>query len=100
MKRILMTAALAMSLPLMGGASPALAASHRGLALAIIGVGQHDFLYEDNLAYAERLRAAGVPVRLREYPALNHGFFSFTRVSEGSLQAAQQLCADLRELLA
>jgi acetyl esterase/lipase len=81
-------------------ASPALAARHRGLAPAIIGVGQHDFLYEDNLAYSERLRAAGVPVRLREYPALNHGFFSFTRVSEGSLRAAQQLCADLRESLA
>ncbi|HEY6513971.1 MAG TPA: alpha/beta hydrolase [Burkholderiaceae bacterium] len=80
-------------------ASPALAERHAGLAPAIIGVGAHDFLYEDNLAYAARLQAAGVPVLLRQYPALNHGFFSFTRVSPGSLQAAQQLCADLRGLL-
>jgi acetyl esterase len=80
-------------------ASPALATRHTGLAAAIIGVGQHDFLYQDNLAYAERLRAAGVPLLLREYPELNHGFFSFTKVSTGSLHAAQQLCADLRRRL-
>jgi len=80
-------------------ASPA-KARLSGLAPAIIGVGHHDFLYEDNLAYAALLRAAGVDVLLREYPTLNHGFFSFTRVSDGSLQASQQLCADLRGRLA
>ena len=75
-------------------ASP-LYASHAGLAPAILGVGPHDFLYGDNMAYAQALRAAGVPLTLREFPTLNHGFFSYTAISEDSLHAAQQLCADL-----
>jgi acetyl esterase len=77
-------------------ASPLHAARHAGLAPAILGVGQHDFLYADNMAYAEALRAAQVPLCLREYPTLNHGFFSYTAISQDSLQAAQQLGADLK----
>ncbi len=76
-------------------ASP-LYASHAGLAPAILGVGPHDFLYADNMAYAAVLRAAQVPLTLREFPTLNHGFFSYTAISEDSLHAAQQLCADLK----
>lgn len=76
-------------------ASPLHAASHTGLAPAILGVGSHDFLYADNMAYAQVLRAAGVPLSLREYPSLNHGFFSYTAISAESLRAAQELCADL-----
>jgi acetyl esterase/lipase len=78
-------------------ASPRHAASHAGLAPAILGVGQHDFLYGDNLAYAAALRAAQVPLTLREFPTLNHGFFSYTAISPDSLQAAQRLCADLAD---
>ena len=32
-----------------------------GLAPVILGVGSHDFLYRDNVAYAASLRAAGYP---------------------------------------
>ena len=77
-------------------ASPALATTHVGLAPAIIGVGSHDFLYQDNMKYANLLEAAGVSVLLRQYPDLNHGFFSYTAISDSSAAAAQQLCADLR----
>jgi acetyl esterase len=77
-------------------ASPLFAASHRELAPAILAVGAHDFLYQDNLAYAQVLRAAGVPVTLREYPTLNHGFFSYTAISPASLEAALQVCKDLK----
>lgn len=77
-------------------ASPALAASHVGLAPAILGVGPHDFLYADNLAYAQKLRDAQVPLTYREFGTLNHGFFSYTAISDDSLQAAQLLCADLK----
>lgn len=77
-------------------ASPAVAASLAGLAPAIIGVGPHDFLYEDNMAYVKLLVAAKVPVLLRQYPTLNHGFFSYTAVSAASEAAANQLCDDLR----
>jgi acetyl esterase len=77
-------------------ASPRHASRHGGLAPAILGVGRHDFLYADNMAYAAVLRAAQVPLTLREFPTLNHGFFSYTAISEASRSAAQVLCADLR----
>jgi acetyl esterase/lipase len=61
-----------------------------------LGVGPHDFLYADNMAYASILRDAQVPLTLREFPTLNHGFFSYTGISTDSLDAAQLLCADLK----
>lgn len=76
-------------------ASPRHASSHAGLAPVILAVGRHDFLYADNLAYAAVLQAHGVSLTLREFPNLNHGFFSYTAVSQASLVAAQDLCADL-----
>jgi acetyl esterase len=79
-------------------ASPVLARL-RGVAPAIMGVGSHDFLYRDNLAYAAALRAAQVPLVFREFPTLNHGFFSYTAISPVCEAAAVQLCRDLKELL-
>ena len=78
-------------------ASPVHASRHAGLAPVILGVGPHDFLYADNMAYAATLRAAQVPLRLRVFPTLNHGFFSYTAISADSLRAAEVLCADLKE---
>jgi acetyl esterase/lipase len=69
------------------------------VAPAIIGLGAHDFLHQDNVAYAAALRAAGVPVMWREYPTLNHGFFGYTSISPASTAAADQLCDDLRRQL-
>ena len=80
-------------------ASPALAPQNKGLTPTIIGVGSHDFLYEDNMAYANLLGAAGVPVLLRQFPTLNHGFFSYTAISPASEAASDQLCSDLRQHL-
>jgi acetyl esterase len=77
-------------------ASPRWAPSHEGLAPTILGVGVHDFLYQDNLIYAEILRKAEVPLTYREFTNLNHGFFSFTAISPASLKAAQMLCTDLK----
>jgi acetyl esterase/lipase len=79
--------------------SPALTPDLTGLAPAIIGVGAYDFLYQDNLAYADLLRKAGNKLTLREFSTLNHGFFSYTRVSKASLEAANLLCEDLRRHL-
>jgi acetyl esterase len=70
-----------------------------GVAPAIMGVGPHDFLYQDNLAFAAALEAAKVPLTFREFPTLNHGFFSFTAISPVCEAAAEQICRDLRELL-
>jgi acetyl esterase/lipase len=70
-----------------------------GVAPAIMGVGPHDFLYKDNLAFAAALKAAKVPLIYREFPTLNHGFFSYTAISPVCAAAADQLCNDLRSLL-
>jgi acetyl esterase/lipase len=59
-------------------------------------VGPHDFLYKDNVAYKAKLDAAGIPLTYREFPTLNHGFFSYTAISKDSLDAAQLLCQDLK----
>lgn len=77
-------------------ASPKYASTHVGLAPTILGVGPHDFLYADNMAYASILQDAKVPLTLREFPTLNHGFFSYTGISTDSLAAAQLMCADLK----
>ena len=79
-------------------ASPALVRLD-GVAPAITGVGPHDFLYQDNLAFAGALRAAKVPLTWREFPTLNHGFFSYTAISPVCEAAAERICQDLRELL-
>ena len=79
--------------------SPLHAGSLSKVAPAIIGVGVHDFLYQDNLAYAEALKQAGVPMTLREFATLNHGFFSYTAISADCLAAADSLCDDLRDVL-
>ena len=79
--------------------SPLHAADHTGLAPAIIGIGHHDPLLDQNLAYAKVLDAAGVPTVLREYPGLIHGFFGMGAISAEAERAADELCRDLRDLL-
>jgi acetyl esterase len=79
-------------------ASPVLARLE-GAAPTIMAVGSHDFLYQDNLAFAAALRAAKVPLVLREFPTLNHGFFSYTAIAPVCEAAAELVCRDLLELL-
>ncbi len=45
-----------------------------GLAPAWIEVGTHDLFHDEDLAYAERLRAPGVPCEVEIIPGAFHGF--------------------------
>ncbi len=45
-----------------------------GLPPAWVGVGTLDLFHDEDVAYAERLRAAGVPCTLVEVPGAFHGF--------------------------
>ena len=54
-------------------AAPARAEDLRGLPPAIITVGDLDLFLDENLAYAQRLLAAGVPTELHVYPGAYHG---------------------------
>lgn len=63
----------------LGDADPAIVAPARiqdlgGLAPAWIGVGTLDLFYDEDLAYAERLRAAGVECALDVVPGAFHAF--------------------------
>ena len=79
-------------------ASPAVA-DLRGLPPVVIGVGGLDFLLEDVLDFAYRLRCADVPTTLRIFPSLPHGYFSSAPLSLACDRASEQICRDASELL-
>ena len=54
-------------------AAPARRVDVAGLAPAWIGIGELDLFYEECVAYAERLTAAGVPCELVTVPGMYHG---------------------------
>lgn len=63
----------------LGGADPSVAVPARredlgGLAPAWLGVGTLDLFHGEDLAYAARLNAAGVPCEVHEVPGAFHGF--------------------------
>lgn len=63
----------------LGGADPEVAVPARradlsGLPAAWIGVGTLDLFHDEDIAYAERLRDAGVPCELDVVPGAFHGF--------------------------
>jgi acetyl esterase/lipase len=73
-------------------ASPARRSGLEGLPPAWIGVGELDLFLEENRAYADRLRAAGVDVAIDTIPGAPHGFESWaydTGIAQGFIKIAQ-----------
>jgi len=54
--------------------SPLVAADHSGLPPALIIAAEFDPLCDDGRMYADKLRAAGVPVKFHMYDGMIHGF--------------------------
>ncbi|GFG87478.1 alpha/beta hydrolase [Mycolicibacter algericus] len=77
-------------------AVPARRADLRGLAPAWIGVGTLDLFHDENLAYAERLRAAGVPCEVETVPGAFHGFDLLLTKAPVSRSFFASQCASLR----
>jgi acetyl esterase len=77
-------------------AAPALAPGLAGLPPAYMMVAGRDVLRDEGAAYAERLAAAGVPVRLRRFDDMVHGFLLCTAWLDAARAGVAELAAVLR----
>ena len=68
--------------------SPIRAADHAGLAPAVVVTAEYDPLRDQGAAYAEKLRAAGVPVEYRCADGLIHGYFGMGGASVAAADEA------------
>lgn len=76
--------------------APLQAQDLRGLAPAWLALAEHDPLVDEGLAYAERLRAAGVRTEWKVYEGMVH---DFARLGQVVPEAATQLRADTAAVL-
>ncbi len=76
-------------------ASPLLAPDHRNLPPAIVITAQFDPLRDEGEAYAEKLRQAGVPVKLFRYDGMIHGFVSFPDVFRQARDALDRIASEV-----
>jgi acetyl esterase/lipase len=89
----------------LGNANPQVAVPARrddlaGLPPAWIGVGTNDLFHDEDLAYAERLTAAGVPCDVEVVPGAFHGFDQVVPKTAVSRAFFASQCAALRTALA
>ena len=72
-------------------------AHHDAVAPAWIGLAECDPLVDEGLAYADRLRLAGVPVQLELWRGLTHDFIKMGRAIAEAGDAQASIAAALRE---
>lgn len=89
----------------LGDADPDVAVPGRrtdlaGLPPAWIGVGTNDLFYAEDVAYADRLRTAGVPCELDIVPGAFHGFDRVAPTTGVARSFFESRCAALRTALA
>ncbi len=80
--------------------APLLADDHADLASALILLAEADPLVDEGLAYADRLRASGVPVELELFRGVTHDFIKMGRMIPEALQALDACGAQLKKAFA
>ena len=76
-------------------AAPARLTDFRNLAPAYIDVGDLDIFCDEDISYAQRLSAAGVPIELHVHPGAPHGF---DRLAPGSALTRRAMADRVRVL--
>jgi acetyl esterase/lipase len=71
--------------------APLLAADHTNLPPTFIAVAEHDPLRDSGLAYADALRAAGVPVEVDAGEGLIHGYLRAMEYCSASLEGLKRM---------
>ena len=79
--------------------SPLLARSLTGLPPAVLCVAEYDVLRAQGLAYAERLRAAGVPVQVVDAHGLDHAFLAWGAFARRPAEAIAELGRAVRTMI-
>lgn len=79
--------------------APLHAADHEGLAPALVMLAEADPLVDEGLAYADVLRAAGVPVELELVRGVTHDFIKMGRALPEALDAQASCARALKEAL-
>jgi acetyl esterase len=80
-------------------ASPLRSDDLAGVAPAFVMTAEADILRDEGEAYAEALRAAGVPVELVRWPGVIHGFFRWLAAAAPSREAIDAVGGRLRTAL-
>ena len=81
-------------------ASPLRAPNLKGVAPALVVVCEYDVLRDEGAAYHDRLRQAGVPVRLSSYEGMIHGFIRRPAVIDRATDLLDESGAAIREAFA
>jgi acetyl esterase len=76
--------------------SPLLAASHEGVAPALVLTAEFDPLRDEGELYATKLQEAGVSVDLTRYDGMIHGFFGMLGDIDAADQAHDQVAGAVR----
>jgi acetyl esterase len=79
--------------------NPLLAKDLAGVAPALIVTAGFDPLRDEGEAYADVLRQADVPVVLKRYDGMLHGFCSMATISPACDEAVSEIVAELRALI-
>jgi acetyl esterase len=79
--------------------SPLRAPDLSGLPPAFIATGEFDPLRDDGDLYAERLREAGVPVKLSRYDGMIHGFYWMMGVIDDARRLHDEIAGEVEKAL-